>query len=183
MFMNINKIPFSNANFNDEAVKEVNAIIEIPQNQIGIKYEIEKESGAIFVDRFLSTPMFYPANYGFIPNTLGDDGDPLDILVISPFPIMPGAVIQSKVVGMLKMEDEKGMDEKIIAVPSSSISKEYENITELEHLPQGIVNQIKHFFEKYKDLEKGKWVKVESFHSSAEAKQLIQSCLETKIKQ
>jgi inorganic pyrophosphatase len=169
--MNINKIPLGK-NFPNE----VNAIIEIPQNQIGIKYEIDKESGAIFVDRFLSTPMFYPANYGFIPNTLGDDGDPLDILVISPFAIMPGAVINARIIGVLEMEDEKGMDEKIIAVPSSSISKEYDDIKDIENLPQNIKNQIKHFFERYKDLEDGKWVKVKNFHSKKTAIEIIEKC-------
>ena len=168
--MDITKIPFG-----DNFPNEVNAVIEIPQNQIGLKYEIDKESGAIFVDRFLTAPMFYPANYGFIPNTLAGDGDPLDILVISPFAVMPGAVISSKVIGILMMEDEKGLDEKIIAVPSSSVCKEYEHINEIGDLPTGLINQIKHFFERYKDLEKNKWVKVQNFKSSAEAKELILS--------
>ena len=168
--MDITKIPFG-SNF----PREVNSVIEIPQNQIGLKYEIEKESGAVFVDRFLTTPMFYPANYGFIPNTLAGDGDPLDILVISPFAVQAGAVIKSKVIGILMMEDKKGLDEKIIAVPSSDVSKEYENINEIEDLSFNLVNQIKHFFERYKDLEKNKWVKVQGFKNSAEAQALILS--------
>jgi inorganic pyrophosphatase len=169
--MDITKIPFGS-----KFPSEVNAVVEIPQNQIGLKYEIEKESGAIFVDRFLTAPMFYPANYGFIPNTLGGDGDPLDILVISPFSVQAGAVIPSKVIGLLLMEDEGGMDEKIIAVPASSVSKEYEKVNEIEDLPTLLVNQIKHFFERYKDLEKNKWVKVQGFKTAQEARDLILSC-------
>jgi inorganic pyrophosphatase len=141
-----------------------------------LKYEIDKESGAVFVDRFLTAPMFYPANYGFIPNTLGGDGDPLDVLVISPFSVQAGAVIPSKVIGILIMEDEGGMDEKVIAVPASSISKEYEKVNEIEDLPALLVNQIKHFFERYKDLEKNKWVKVQGFKNAQEARDLILSC-------
>jgi inorganic pyrophosphatase len=120
--------------------------------------------------------MFYPANYGFIPNTLGGDGDPLDALVISPFPVQAGVVFPAKVVGVFIMEDEKGIDEKIIAVPSSAVSKEYENINEIEDLPELLVSQIKYFFERYKDLEKNKWVKVQGFKSSKEAQELILSC-------
>jgi inorganic pyrophosphatase len=168
--MDITKIPFGS-----KFPSEVNAIIEIPQNQIGLKYEIDKESGAVFVDRFLTAPMFYPANYGFIPNTLGGDGDPLDILVISPFSVQAGAVIPAKVIGILIMEDEGGMDEKVIAVPASSISKEYEKVNEIEDLPALLVNQIKHFFERYKDLEKNKWVKVQGFKNAQEARDLILS--------
>ncbi len=168
--MDIKKIPFGK-NFPNE----VNAVIEIPQNQIGLKYEVDKESGAVFVDRFLTAPMFYPANYGFIPNTLGGDGDPLDILVVSPFPVQAGAVIPSKIIGLLVMEDEGGMDEKIIAVPASSVSKEYANINEIEDLPPLLVSQIKHFFERYKDLEKNKWVKVNSYKNTEEARKIVLS--------
>lgn len=152
---------------------EVNVVIEIPQNSIGLKYEVDKESGAVFVDRFLTAPMFYPANYGFVPNTLGGDGDPIDVMVICPFAIQPGIVITSRVIGVLMMEDEGGMDEKIIAVPASSVSKDYENIKEIEDLPELLVKQIKHFFERYKDLEKNKWVKVTGFKPASEAFKII----------
>jgi inorganic pyrophosphatase len=167
--MDLSKIPFGK-NF----PSEVNVVVEIPQNSIGLKYEIDKDSGAVFVDRFLTAPMFYPANYGFVPNTLGGDGDPIDVLVVSPFAIQAGAVIPSKVIGVLIMEDEGGMDEKIIAVPASSISKEYENVKEIEDLPELLIKQIKHFFERYKDLEKNKWVKVQGFKDANEAKNIIE---------
>ena len=168
--MDLTKISFPK-NFPEE----VNVVIEIPQNSIGLKYEVDKESGAVFVDRFLTAPMYYPANYGFVPNTLGGDGDPIDVMVISPFAIHPGIVITSRVIGVLMMEDEGGMDEKIIAVPASSISKEYDNIKEIADLPELLVKQIKHFFERYKDLEKNKWVKVTGFKSAHEAFELIKT--------
>lgn len=168
--MDLSKISFPK-NF----PSEVNVVIEIPQNSIGLKYEIEKESGAVFVDRFLTAPMFYPANYGFVPNTLGGDGDPIDVLVVSPFQVNPGVVIPSRVIGVLIMEDEGGMDEKIIAVPSSSVSKEYEHVKEISDLPELLVKQIKHFFERYKDLEKNKWVKVTGFKSASEAFEIVKS--------
>lgn len=166
--MDLKKIPFGK-NF----PAEVNVVIEIPQNSIGLKYEVGKESGAVFVDRFLTAPMFYPANYGFVPNTLGGDGDPVDVLVVCPFQIQAGAIICSKVIGVLVMEDEAGMDEKIIAVPASSVSKSYENVNEIEDLPALTVAQIKHFFERYKDLEKNKWVKVKEYKPASEAKEII----------
>ena len=166
--MEIKKIPFG-----ENFPHEVNALIEIPQNQIGLKYEIEKESGALFVDRFLTAPMFYPANYGFIPNTLGGDGDPLDILVIAPFAVQAGAIIPAKVIGVLIMEDEKGLDEKVIAVPAKSVSKEYDHVNEIKDLPELIVKQIKHFFENYKTLEKNKWVKLQDYKNAEEARKII----------
>lgn len=152
---------------------QVNVIIEVPMNSDPVKYEIDKDSGAIFVDRFIGTPMFYPCNYGFIPGTLSDDGDPADVLVVSDYPIVPGGVISAKPVGVLIMEDEKGMDEKIIAVPSKKLNSVYENIEEYQELPELLINKIKHFFERYKELEKGKWVKVKGFEGSAKAKELI----------
>ncbi|MFT5702757.1 MAG: inorganic pyrophosphatase [Rickettsiales bacterium] len=152
---------------------QINVIIEVPMNCDPVKYEIDKDSGAIFVDRFIGTPMFYPCNYGFIPGTLSDDGDPADVLVVSDYPITPGGVISAKPVGVLIMEDEKGMDEKIIAVPSKKLNSVYENIEEYEELPELLINKIKHFFERYKELEKGKWVKVKGFEGSAKAKELI----------
>lgn len=152
---------------------QVNVIIEVPMNSDPVKYEMDKDSGAIFVDRFVGTPMYYPCNYGFVPNTLSDDGDPVDVLVISDFPVVPGAVIAAKPVGVLIMEDEKGMDEKILAVPAKKMNSVYENINEYEELPESLLAKIKHFFERYKELEKGKWVKVKGFEGSAKAKELI----------
>ena len=152
---------------------QVNVIIEVPMNANPVKYEMDKDSGAIFVDRFIATPMYYPCNYGFIPGTLSDDGDPADVLVISDFPIVPGAVIAVKPVGVLIMEDEKGMDEKILAVPAKKLNSQYENIEDYKELPELLLNRITHFFERYKDLEKGKWVKVKGFENVDKAKQLI----------
>jgi inorganic pyrophosphatase len=157
---------------------QINVIIEVPMNANPVKYEMDKESGAIFVDRFLATPMYYPCNYGFIPNTLSDDGDPADVLVISDYPVVPGAVIAAKPIGVLIMEDEKGMDEKILAVPAKKLNSAYENVESYKELPESLLNKISHFFERYKDLEKGKWVKVKGFEDAAKAKQLIQEALE-----
>lgn len=139
-----------------------------------VKYEMDKDSGAIFVDRFIATPMYYPCNYGFVPHTLSDDGDPCDVLVVSDFPVISGAVIAVKPVGVLLMEDEKGMDEKIIAVPAVKLNSQFEAIESYEELPQNLIAKIKHFFEHYKDLEKGKWVKVTGFEGAAKARQLIE---------
>ncbi len=152
---------------------QINVIIEVPMNSDPVKYEMDKDSGAIFVDRFLATPMYYPCNYGFIPGTLSDDGDPADVLVISDFPVVPGSVIAAKPIGVLIMEDEKGMDEKILAVPAKKLNSQYENIENYKELPESLLGKITHFFERYKDLEKGKWVKVKGFEDAAKAKQLI----------
>jgi inorganic pyrophosphatase len=152
---------------------QINVIIEVPMNSDPVKYEMDKDSGAIFVDRFMATPMYYPCNYGFIPNTLSDDGDPADVLVVSDYPIVPGGVIAAKPVGVLIMEDEKGMDEKIIAVPAKKLNSIYENIEDYQELPESLINKIKHFFERYKELEKGKWVKVKGFEGADKAKELI----------
>ncbi|MBP7710577.1 MAG: inorganic diphosphatase [Rickettsiales bacterium] len=167
--MNIEKIAIGK-----NAPHEVNVIIEVPMNADPVKYEMDKESGAIFVDRFIATPMYYPCNYGFVPNTLSDDGDPCDVLVVSDYPIVPGAVIAAKPVGVLIMEDEKGMDEKIIAVPAKKLNSQYEAVESYKELPESLVNKIRHFFENYKGLEKGKWVKVTGFEDAAKARQLIQ---------
>jgi inorganic pyrophosphatase len=166
--MNIEKIAIGK-----DAPNKVNVIIEVPMNASPVKYEFDKEAGAIFVDRFLGTPMYYPCNYGFVPHTLSDDGDPCDVLVVSDYAIVPGAVISVKPVGVLIMEDEKGMDEKIIAVPANKLNSQYESVEEISGLPEKLVNQIKHFFEHYKDLEKGKWVKVKGFEDAAKARELI----------
>ncbi|MDA0617684.1 MAG: inorganic diphosphatase [Proteobacteria bacterium] len=153
--------------------ENINVVIEIPANSPGIKYEFDKSSGAIFVDRFLQTPMHYPANYGFVPNTLSGDGDPADVLVISKYNLIPGCVIEAKPIGVLITKDEKGMDEKIIAVPSTAVSKEYADVNDIADLPKLMLDQIQHFFEHYKDLEKGKFVKVEGFKGAKEAKEIL----------
>lgn len=167
--MNIDKISIGK-----DAPNYVNVIIEVPMNADPVKYEMDKDSGAIFVDRFIATPMYYPCNYGFVPNTLSDDGDPCDVLVVSDYPVVPGAVISAKPVGVLIMEDEKGMDEKIIAVPGKKLNSQYESVESYEELPANLINKIRHFFENYKGLEKGKWVKVAGFEGAAKARQLIQ---------
>lgn len=148
--------------------------IEIPANSSPIKYEIEKEYDALMVDRFMATPMFYPANYGYIPNTLADDGDAVDVLVVTPYPVVPGSVIRCRPVGVLEMTDEAGSDAKVVAVPHSKLSSLYDHVQEATDLPELLREQIKHFFENYKDLEKGKWVKVEGWADCARAKAIIE---------
>ena len=157
---------------------DVNVVIEVPVGGEPIKYEMDKASGALFVDRFLHTPMRYPGNYGFVPHTLSDDGDPIDVLIASTRPIMPGAVINVRPIGVLKMSDEGGEDEKIIAVPSPKLTKRYIDVTELTQLPEIVLEQIKHFFEHYKDLEKGKWVKVTGWGDAAEARKMITEAID-----
>lgn len=152
---------------------EINVVIEIPAGMGNIKYEFDKESGAICVDRFMQTPMFYPANYGFIPNTLADDGDPLDVLVVTRAPLVPGCVIAARPIGLIFMEDESGKDEKIIAVPTVKSDPYYEKVNELTDFPETFVNQMKHFFERYKDLDKGKWVKISGLGGKNEAFDII----------
>jgi inorganic pyrophosphatase len=159
------------------AGENFNVIIEVPMHSSPLKYEFDKKSGALFVDRFLATPMHYPCNYGFIPHTLSEDGDPVDVLVVSDFSINSGAVIAVKPVGVLLMQDEKGQDEKIIAVPACKLNSIFENITSYQELPQLLLKQIQHFFEHYKDLEKNKWVKVVGFESAEIAKQLIENAI------
>ena len=145
-------------------------VIEIPANHSPIKYEVDKQSRQIFVDRFLSTPMFYPANYGFIPNTLADDGDPLDVLVVTPYPVAPGSVIRARPVGILHMTDDGGGDAKVVAVPHDKLSQLYVDVKEYTDLPPLLIQQIQHFFENYKDLEKGKWVKIEGWGDAEAAR-------------
>ena len=144
------------------APEQVNVIVEIPQGS-SIKYELDKESGVIMVDRFLFTAMFYPFNYGFVPQTLTDDGDPVDILVLSSHPIMPGCGIAARPIGMLEMEDEEGIDAKIIAVPTAKIDPFYGKITDIDQLDETIKQKIQHFFNHYKELEPGKWIKTRNF--------------------
>ncbi|MFU8785394.1 inorganic diphosphatase [Aliidiomarina sp.] len=154
---------------------EINVIIEIPANANPIKYEVDKDTGALFVDRFMSAPMFYPCNYGYVNDTLSLDGDPVDILVPTPYPLQAGSVIRCRPVGVLKMSDESGEDAKVIAVPISKLSKEYDHIENVNDLPELLRAQITHFFERYKELEKGKWVKVEGWGDIDEAKAEIES--------
>jgi inorganic pyrophosphatase len=142
---------------------EFNVIIEIPMNADPIKYEVDKETGALFVDRFMSTAMHYPCNYGYIPHTLSGDGDPVDVLVLSPVPLISGVVVRCRPVGVLKMTDEAGGDEKLLAVPIDKLCTVYQKITTPDDLPAPTLDQIRHFFEHYKDLEPGKWVKVEGW--------------------
>jgi inorganic pyrophosphatase len=157
---------------------DVNVIIEVPIGGEPIKYEMDKASGTLVVDRFLHTPMRYPGNYGFVPHTLSDDGDPIDVLVANTRPIIPGAVINVRPIGVLKMQDDGGGDEKIIAVPVPRLTKRYESIRSYNDLPAITREQIQHFFEHYKDLEPGKWVKLIGWGDAEEARQLIVEAIE-----
>jgi inorganic pyrophosphatase len=151
---------------------QVNVFIEIPKDN-SIKYELDKDSGVIMVDRFLHTAMYYPANYGFIPNTLADDGDPVDVLVLSEHSVAPGTVIPSQIIGMLEMEDEEGIDAKLLAVPTVKIDPLFGTITAIADVPEATKNKIKHFFEVYKALEPGKWVKVKNWLEKGDALAVI----------
>jgi inorganic pyrophosphatase len=166
--MNLNAIPIGN-----NPPEDVNVVIEVPIGGEPIKYEMNKEAGALFVDRFLHTPMRYPGNYGFVPHTLSEDGDPIDVLVANTRPISPGAVINVRPIGVLLMEDDGGKDEKIIAVPSPKLTKRYLEVHSCADLPVIALEQIRHFFEHYKDLEPGNWVKVLGWGDPAEAHRLI----------
>jgi len=153
--------------------EDINVIIEVPIGGEPIKYELDKASGTLQVDRFLYTPMRYPGNYGFVPHTLSDDGDPIDVLVCNTRPILPGAVINCRPIGVLDMEDDGGLDEKILAVPSSKISRRYKDVNDIGDLPEITLRQIQHFFEHYKDLEPGKWVKIRGVHGVEAARKMI----------
>jgi len=166
--MNIDKISVGH-----DAPWDVNAIIEISQGGMPVKYEMDKESGALFVDRFLYTSMYYPGNYGFIPHTLADDGDPCDILVVGPTPVYPGVVIRSRPIGVLLMEDEAGKDEKILAVPVDKLHPFYANVASYKQMPEILINQISHFFQHYKDLEKGKTTTIVGWGDAEAAAQVI----------
>jgi inorganic pyrophosphatase len=157
---------------------DVNVIVEVPIGGEPIKYEMDKAAGTLVVDRFLHTPMRYPGNYGFVPHTLSDDGDPIDVLVANTRPIVPGAVINVRPIGVLKMDDEAGGDEKIIAVPVPKLTKRYEHVVNYTDMPEITLQQIRHFFEHYKDLEPGKWVKVVGWGDAQEAKRLIAEAIE-----
>ena len=162
----------------DNPPEEVNVLIEVPLGGEPIKYEMDKDSGAMFVDRFLYTATHYPCNYGFIPNTLSDDGDPVDVMVYGSRALVPGAVVAARPVGVLIMEDEAGQDEKILAVPSRSVTPFYDDINEYQDLPQIMLDKISHFFEQYKALEPKKWVKVTGWEDSKKAKELILEAVE-----
>ncbi|OBV40108.1 inorganic diphosphatase [Janthinobacterium psychrotolerans] len=163
--MSLNKVPSGRDLPND-----FNVIIEIPMNADPIKYEVDKESGAIFVDRFMGTAMHYPCNYGYVPNTLSPDGDPVDVLVITPFPLFPGVVVRCRPIGVLKMTDESGEDAKVLAVPVDKVLSIYSHWQKPEDLNELRLRQIQHFFEHYKDLEKGKWVKIDGWYGADEAR-------------
>jgi inorganic pyrophosphatase len=158
--------------------EDVNVIIEVPIGGEPIKYEMDKDAGTLFVDRFLHTSMRYPGNYGFVPHTLSGDGDPIDVLVCNTRELIPGCVINVRPIGVLVMEDNAGQDEKVIAVPSPKLTKRYEKVFNYTDLPQITVDQIAHFFEHYKDLEPGKWVKIAGWHDAARAKQMIVEAIE-----
>jgi inorganic pyrophosphatase len=166
--MSLNAVP-AGKNLPDE----INVIIEIPAHADPVKYEVDKDTGALFVDRFMATCMHYPTNYGYVPYTLSDDGDPVDVLVITPFPLLSGSVIKCRPVGVLKMTDESGEDAKVLAVPVDKLSTIYRGITEYTQVEPLLRSQIEHFFGHYKDLEPNKWVKIEGWEDSVSAKKEI----------
>ncbi|SLN49512.1 inorganic diphosphatase [Oceanibacterium hippocampi] len=161
---------------------DVNVVIEIPLGGMPVKYEVDKASGAMFVDRFLHTAMFYPCNYGFIPHTLADDGDPVDVLVAGSTPVVPGCIIRARPIGVLIMEDEAGRDEKLMTVPVDKLHPYYTNVGSYRDLPEILLQQISHFFEHYKDLEKDKWVKILRWGESGEAEEMIRTAMEAEAK-
>ena len=169
----------NNVNAGRDVPNDFNVVIEIPMNADPIKYEVDKESGAIFVDRFMGTAMHYPCNYGYIPDTIADDGDPCDVLVITPFALIPGVVVRCRALGVLKMTDEAGGDSKILAVPVEKILPVYANLQKVEDVPELTLRQIQHFFEHYKDLENGKLVKVEGWEGPDAAKAEIVAGVKT----
>lgn len=171
--MDIKKIPVGN-----NPPEDINVVIEVPQHADPIKYELDKDSGAIFVDRFMHTAMHYPCNYGFVPNTLSEDGDPVDVLVVSSFALMSGCVVTCRPVGVLQMEDEAGMDAKLLAVPVSKLNPAYDHVKGPDDLSQFLLDQIKHFFEHYKDLEPGKWVKIGDWMEAGVARRMIADAIE-----
>ena len=157
---------------------DINVIIEIPSHSDPVKYELDKETGAMFVDRFMSSAMHYPCNYGYVPHTLSDDGDPVDVLVLTPNPLISGSVVRCRPVGVLKMTDESGDDAKVLAVPTDKLCKTYRNVQDFRDLSPPVLDQIAHFFEHYKDLDEGKWVRVEGWAGTDEASKEIMHCNE-----
>lgn len=161
-----------------KAPNEVNVIIEIPANSDPVKYEVDKDTGAMFVDRFMGTAMYYPCNYGYIPNTISGDGDPADVLVVTPHPLISGSVIKVRPIGMLAMTDEAGEDAKILAVPVDKLSRLYRNINTVRDMDEPLLDSISHFFQHYKDLESGKWVKIDGWLGAEEAKKEIMDSID-----
>ncbi len=157
---------------------DVNVIIEVPLGGEPVKYELDKDSGAMFVDRFLHTAMRYPCNYGFIPHTLAADGDPVDVLVAGRTPVVPGAIVRARPIGVLIMEDEAGLDEKVLTVPVDDLHPYYSHVTSYRELPKILLEQIAHFFQHYKDLEPDKWVKIQRWGEAEEACRLVASCVQ-----
>jgi len=162
----------------DRAPDEINVVVEIPANTGPVKYEVDKDSGAVFVDRFMATAMFYPCNYGYVPDSLADDGDPLDVLIVTPHPLIAGTVITCRPIGVLEMSDEAGDDAKIISVPIKRVTRVYENVRQVEDLPDTLVRSIEHFFDHYKDLEEGKWVKIKGWGDADVARGLVTKALQ-----
>jgi inorganic pyrophosphatase len=167
-----------NVNAGKSLPDDINVVIEIPALSPPVKYEVDKDSGAVFVDRFMSTAMFYPCNYGYVPNTLSEDDDPVDVLVVTPIPLIAGSVIRCRPVGVLNMTDESGVDAKILAVQVSKLTKEYDHVKTYVDLPKNLIKSIEHFFEHYKDLEPEKWVKVDGWDGVEAARQEILSSFE-----
>ncbi len=165
-------------NIGDNPPEDLNVIVEVPVGGNPIKYELDKEAGTLVVDRFLYTPMAYPGNYGFVPHTLSEDGDPIDVLICNTRQLVPGCVINVRPIGVLIMEDNAGQDEKIIAVPSHQVTKRYDHVQHVTDLPPITLQQIEHFFEHYKDLEPGKWVKIGDWHGIDDAKRMIREAIE-----
>lgn len=164
---------YENLQAGKQVPDDVNVVIEIPANSNPVKYEVDKESGMIMVDRYLGTSMFYPCEYGFVPHTLSEDGDPVDVLVISPFSLQPHSVVRCRPIGMLRMTDESGKDAKILAVPVSKLTPRYDHVEKPEDIGKELLNTIEHFFKHYKDLEAGKWVKVDGWEGAESAKKEI----------
>ncbi len=171
--MRIDAIPIGN-----NPPEDLNVVIEVPVGGEPIKYELHKESGTLWVDRFLYTPMRYPVNYGFVPHTLSDDGDPIDVMVANTRPIVPGAVMNARPIGVLQMEDESGEDEKILAVPTRRLTLRYEGVKTYSDMPAITLEQIEHFFAHYKDLEPGKWVKITGWADESVAKEKVMAAIE-----
>ena len=171
--MNLDNLPLG-----EDVPSDINVVIEIPSHGSPVKYEVEKDSGTLMVDRFMGTAMFYPCNYGFLPHTLSEDGDPVDVLVVTPVPLISGSVIRCRPVGMLEMIDEAGEDHKVLAVPVSKLTKLYDDVQKPQDLHDDMLDQITHFFEQYKALESGKWVKVENWVGVERAHEEILSSIE-----
>jgi len=162
----------------ENAPEEFNVVIEIPMNSDPVKYEVDEDTGAIHVDRFMLAAMHYPCNYGYVPQTLAEDGDAVDVLVLTPFAVQVGTVIKCRALGYLEMEDEAGIDAKVLAVPVTKLYPPYKNLQSPQDLPQEELDRIKHFFERYKDLEPGKWVKVQEWRDAAAAQDEIRKSIE-----